>query len=898
MKAVADKPAQAEQRRENMSHSAQRTATQRALSEAPDDASSEVWNNHPATAVERTLQKLANDSLQVKQLAQSQAMANRSSHVQGLARTQEMLNNSPRVLAQRKLSGGSSGKVAQQRKNQTGLPESLKTGIENLSGVSMDGVETHFNSTKPAELKALAYTQGRDIYVGPGQERHLPHEAWHVVQQSQGRVQPTTQAAGVSVNDDESLEQEADVMGAKALQMTQANQAAIGAPAQRASDGQSLGQLPAPHLLLIQRMTAEDLRFLFKSGFGLRHLDSLARAQDEHDRGTIGGDAVPLNPMGQTNDAFALMGMRPLTQEVIDAFVANVEKFIEMSLSRTINIAIGETTPHELVNSVFGKSTFLLVQGMKGADVPKDVEKRDYAGLGKAGKQPITPQQIAHLATFDAMDEEYMHYMHAENWDAPIATAEEGDAIYQDLVFLFSNKIQEAVATLRTGQPPQWYQEVMADLQRPRNYDVPPDFNPDSPETLALLDELSDEDFDFSTLTQKKPIEERATTIQNQSTAIPVAQLMYKNAKLDIEEILDLIRPDNDNNEDDAKAISKLAALDSTTKEQVTQVFNAVFRENFDRENKIEPSTNYQSSLLAALENGFDAFANKLLAVITELSSSKTEEKSNESKVESPSFEKVAREAVESRFPEILERIKGAQDAGVKSGKPLLVMVGEQHDDPYSKLVEAILIKKLKLQKLFIETTPQQVTQYIEPYKDKKSSESETSLYGHRQRFYSYIYEQGANFEGVDVNKESDKEETEKQLGLRPEIDSELTEWKAKFMEQSVVKRNISISKTLMQSPSAGLLLVGATHLPGLATDVELAKAYEIVTISIVLPEAATGRDMIAFGRELETTKGLKSLSGLVVATQEEQTSFAVEDVSASELFALADKLVLEMNVK
>jgi hypothetical protein len=27
----------------------------------------------------------------------------------------------------------------------------------------------------------------------PGQEQHLPHEAWHVVQQKQGRVKPTGQ---------------------------------------------------------------------------------------------------------------------------------------------------------------------------------------------------------------------------------------------------------------------------------------------------------------------------------------------------------------------------------------------------------------------------------------------------------------------------------------------------------------------------------------------------------------------------------------------------------------------------------------------------------------------------------------------------------------------------------
>jgi hypothetical protein len=102
--------------------------------------------------------------------------------------------------------------------NNTGLPDNLKAGIESLSGISMDSVKVHYNSPQPAQLNALAYAQGTDIHVAPGQEKHLPHEAWHVVQQAQGRVQPTMQMKeGVPVNDDRNLEHEADVMGAKAL---------------------------------------------------------------------------------------------------------------------------------------------------------------------------------------------------------------------------------------------------------------------------------------------------------------------------------------------------------------------------------------------------------------------------------------------------------------------------------------------------------------------------------------------------------------------------------------------------------------------------------------------------------------------------------------------------------
>jgi len=104
--------------------------------------------------------------------------------------------------------------------NRTGMPDHLKSSIENLSGIDLSGVRVHRSSSKPARLNALAYTQGREIHLARGQERHLPHEAWHVVQQAQGRVKPTMQLKdGLSINDEEGLEFEADVMGAKALQM-------------------------------------------------------------------------------------------------------------------------------------------------------------------------------------------------------------------------------------------------------------------------------------------------------------------------------------------------------------------------------------------------------------------------------------------------------------------------------------------------------------------------------------------------------------------------------------------------------------------------------------------------------------------------------------------------------
>ncbi len=109
-------------------------------------------------------------------------------------------------------------KAKQLKENKTGLPDNIKSGIENLSGVDISDTKVHYNSSKPAQLGAHAYAQGTDIHVASGQEKHLAHEAWHVVQQKQGRVKPTTTVNGSPVNDNKNLEKEADVMGAKAIQ--------------------------------------------------------------------------------------------------------------------------------------------------------------------------------------------------------------------------------------------------------------------------------------------------------------------------------------------------------------------------------------------------------------------------------------------------------------------------------------------------------------------------------------------------------------------------------------------------------------------------------------------------------------------------------------------------------
>jgi len=96
-----------------------------------------------------------------------------------------------------------------------GLPGHLAARIEALSGLSMHDVRVHRGSALPAGVGALAFARGTDIHLAPGQERHLPHEAWHVVQQKQGRVRATGSVAGVLINDDPRLEAEAETMSAR-----------------------------------------------------------------------------------------------------------------------------------------------------------------------------------------------------------------------------------------------------------------------------------------------------------------------------------------------------------------------------------------------------------------------------------------------------------------------------------------------------------------------------------------------------------------------------------------------------------------------------------------------------------------------------------------------------------
>ncbi len=107
----------------------------------------------------------------------------------------------------------------------TGIPDNVQAKMESALNTSFSDVKVHANSSKATDVGALAYTQGTDVHFAPGQyspgtssgQKLLGHELTHVVQQSEGRVEPTGEVAGMPLNDNPALEKEADILGAKAV---------------------------------------------------------------------------------------------------------------------------------------------------------------------------------------------------------------------------------------------------------------------------------------------------------------------------------------------------------------------------------------------------------------------------------------------------------------------------------------------------------------------------------------------------------------------------------------------------------------------------------------------------------------------------------------------------------
>ncbi|HET8843998.1 MAG TPA: DUF4157 domain-containing protein, partial [Ktedonobacteraceae bacterium] len=201
-----------------MEHSYQMRRQRRKTSALPSSLSAQPVRQSPPTPAPTSLPPISPQwslaRLALKRDDQNTAQSNAENKLEV---PPSLSQNGP---LQRKSSEG-----PHHKQNKTGLPNRLKSGIEKLSGLSLDDVQVHYHSSKPAQVYALAYTQGRDIYIGPGQEHHLAHEAWHSVQQKLRQVKPTTRTRGIAINDNDHLEREATIMGTRAERTPQSGYA-------------------------------------------------------------------------------------------------------------------------------------------------------------------------------------------------------------------------------------------------------------------------------------------------------------------------------------------------------------------------------------------------------------------------------------------------------------------------------------------------------------------------------------------------------------------------------------------------------------------------------------------------------------------------------------------------
>ena len=129
------------------------------------------------------------------------------------------------------------------------LPGDVRAKMEHAFDFDFSAVRIH-EGAQAGAVQALAYAQGTDIYMAPGQyaphdpkgQELLGHELAHVVQQASGRVSATTQAKGAELNDDPGLEREADLMGARAARGERAD----GGSARRAREPSRLAAFTLP----------------------------------------------------------------------------------------------------------------------------------------------------------------------------------------------------------------------------------------------------------------------------------------------------------------------------------------------------------------------------------------------------------------------------------------------------------------------------------------------------------------------------------------------------------------------------------------------------------------------------------------------------------------------------
>ncbi len=181
----------------------------------------------PSTPQGMLSEKIASAAPQTPQARLIRLLSGKPDTGQAVQRQEESSTREEEPLQKQSQSSSGSSNPAS---GASGSPEkmsgSYRSKMETAFGADFSGITIHRNAPSAKSMNALAYTQGEHIHFAPGQydpgskegQTLLGHELTHVVQQRQGRVQATTQAKGMPINDNPALEKEADDMGEKVAQ--------------------------------------------------------------------------------------------------------------------------------------------------------------------------------------------------------------------------------------------------------------------------------------------------------------------------------------------------------------------------------------------------------------------------------------------------------------------------------------------------------------------------------------------------------------------------------------------------------------------------------------------------------------------------------------------------------
>lgn len=172
------------------------------------------------------------------------------------------------------------------------LPEQVQAKMENSFGADFSDVRVH-QGGQADQLCAKAFARGNELHFAPGQydpssqggQALIGHELTHVVQQRAGRV--ATQGKDGPINNDPSLESEADQMGARAARGEPAHVTGSSAGLQRK------GAEEAP--IQCDGVDVEKLGKLSKGGLARKNLEATSvTGQDAQgqDRSSPRGDAL------------------------------------------------------------------------------------------------------------------------------------------------------------------------------------------------------------------------------------------------------------------------------------------------------------------------------------------------------------------------------------------------------------------------------------------------------------------------------------------------------------------------------------------------------------------------------------------------------------------------------